>query len=155
MAGDAVAEKADDPLFKICGGAGWSFEAEVFRMAGFEQAKNAFENDFAREAVSVGLERVRGEDAVHVNDGFAFVLGKLAGQEPVDEVLHVGISQVKPVACAVAKEAVVAVSGADDAAGLGFFLDDKVILAEMVGAGKAGEASAEDERRVVVHDFNF
>jgi hypothetical protein len=79
-----------------------------------------------------------------MDDCFPFVFQELSGQQPVNQLLYVGISQVKPVTRAIAKESIVAVSGANNAPGFVLFLDHEIILFEMKGAGEAGQAGTED-----------
>src|ERR1041385_132373 len=124
-------------------------------MPGLEQAEQAIEAHLPWQAKGVRLERVGRENSVHVNDRFALVLGQFAGQQAANQFFHVRVAQVQPVASAIAQKTIVPNAGADDATGFILFLEEQIIIAQMIGAGKGSEAGVEEQCAMLFHSRYF
>ena len=151
MFADALAEEPLHTLAEILWRSRGSGEAKIFRVTRLEQAEQTFHADLVRQAKGVCLKWIRSERTAHVDHGFAFVFDELSSEDFVDQFLHSGITQVQPVAGAVAEKTAMAIARADNTAGFVLAFNDDVVLTEMIGARETGEARADDEMRIGLH----
>src|SRR5437899_3029718 len=144
MASDALAEITNDPFAEICRRLLRILQPKILRVPSPEQPEKTIENDLAWKTVGISLERIRREHSVHVHHGFALMLGQLARKQTIDQILDLWISKMQPMPRAVAKKTIMPNACAHDSPGFVLFFHDHVVLAEMVGTGKAGKARAKD-----------
>ena len=108
------------------------------------KSMQALAHDLRRQAVQVGLERIAREHAVRKDARLALDRHHLPGQELGDQLLHVRIAQVQPVAGLVEVEAARLV-GARVAAEARLLLDEEPGAAQVEGGRDPGQAAAEDD----------
>ena len=108
------------------------------------KSMQALGDHLGRQAVQVALERIARQHAVREDARLALDRDHLTGQQLGDELLHVGIAQVQPVAGLVEVEAARLV-GARVAAEARLLLEEEPRPLEVEGGRDPGQTTAEDD----------
>ena len=137
VVGDAGAECLQRPLPEVVRSGRIAADA-------FDEAHQAFFDDFRWESVCVRLKGIGCQGGLRVDRGPPFHPGQRVGKDPVDEFLGVGILQMDQVARDVERKPVLNEGPADSSDPVLFLEDQRFEFLEMKTAAQASQSSTDD-----------